>query len=202
MKIIVYGATGRIGSRVAAEAVTRGHDVTGVSRSGGDLPPGAVAVRGDACDPVFAKGMASTAEVIVAAIAPDRSGGNWQGYLDGLSNLAATAGDARLIIVGGGASLTLAGHRMIDLPGFPAPHRKEAMAGIEGYELIRTHHDDIDWTFISPAPLVGPGERTGSYRVGVDHPAGEGISFEDVAVALIDEIEKPAHRRGLFSVAH
>ena len=37
MRIAVYGATGMVGSRIAAEAVRRGHEVTGVTRSGGGL---------------------------------------------------------------------------------------------------------------------------------------------------------------------
>jgi len=60
----------------------------------------------------------------------------------------------------------------------------------------------VDWTFLSPAPVIQPGRRTGTYQTGADSPAGESISAEDYAVALIDEIEKPAHRRRRFTVAN
>ncbi|MGH3409599.1 MAG: hypothetical protein ACRDRJ_44955 [Streptosporangiaceae bacterium] len=59
----------------------------------------------------------------------------------------------------------------------------------------------MDWTYLSPAPVIQPGERTGGYRVGLDSPAGESISAADYAIALLDEIDQPAHRRQRFTVA-
>ena len=59
----------------------------------------------------------------------------------------------------------------------------------------------MDWTYLSPAPLIQPGERTGGYRVAIDSPAGESISAADYAIAMLDEIDRPAHRRQRFTVA-
>ena len=202
MRIAVYGATGMIGSRVVAEAVERGHEVTGIRRSGGDVPAGAVAVRGDAGDTAFAKRVAGEADVVVSAIGPSRTGGDRREYLAQVRTLVETLGDARLIVVGGAGSLLVDGTRLVDLPDFPEIYRPEALVVAEALDYIRGLGDDVDWTFLSPAPQIAPGERTGSYEVGTDSPAGAAISAEDYAVALLDEIEEPAHRRARFTVAN
>ena len=202
MKVAVYGATGMIGSRLVAEALARGHQVTGITRSGGELPDGALAVRGDAGDADLAKRVAGDADVVVSAIGPSRTGGDRREFLAQLRNLAETLGDARLIVVGGAGSLLVDGVRLVDQAGFPEVYRAEALIGAESLGYLRGLDDGTDWTYLSPAPLIQPGERTGAYRTGIDSPAGDSISAEDYAVALLDEIEKPAHRGGRFTVAH
>jgi uncharacterized protein len=202
MKIAVYGATGMIGSRVVAEAVSRGHEVTGVTRSGGEPPAGALAVQGDAGDTALAKRIAGDADVVVSAIGPSRTGGDRREFLAQLNNLVETLGDARLIVVGGAGSLVVDGARLVDAPHFPELYRAEALIVAEALDYVRGLGDGVDWTFLSPAPLIQPGERTGAYKIGADSPAGDSVSAEDFAVALIDEIEKPAHRRARFTVAN
>jgi uncharacterized protein len=202
MRIAVYGATGMIGSRVLAEALSRGHEVTGVTRSGGDLPGGAVAVRGDAGDAVLTKRVASEADVVVSAIGPSRTGDDPREFLAHLSNLAETLGDTRLIVVGGAGSLVVDGARLVDAPDFPELYRTEALVVAEALDYVRGLGDGVDWTFFSPPPMIQPGERTGTYQVGTDSPVGDSVSAEDFAVALIDEVEKPAHRRTRFTVAN
>ena len=202
MKIAIYGATGMIGSRVAAEAVARGHEVTGITRSGGDLPAGVRAVTGSAGDPGLAKSIAADADVIVSAIGPSRTGGDRREFLAHLRNLVETSGGARIVAVGGAGSLVADGVRLVDQDGFPDFIKPEALIGAEALDYFRAVGDSADWTFFSPAPMIQPGERTGSYRVGADSPAGEAISAEDYAVALLDEIEKPAHRGRRFTAAN
>jgi putative NADH-flavin reductase len=202
MRIAIYGATGMIGSRVAAEALARGHEVTAISRSGGDQPAGARAVQGDAGDAGLTKRVSGEADVVVSAIGPSRTGGDRREYLTQVRNLVDTLGDARLIVVGGAGSLLVNGKRLVDDPDFPEIYRAEALVVAEALEYLRGLGDGVDWTFISPAPLIQPGDRTGSYKTGTDSPAGDSISAEDYAVALVDEIDKPAHRRGRFTVAN
>lgn len=202
MKIAVYGASGMVGSRVAAEALNRGHSVTGVTRTGGSLPTGATAVTGDAGDPAVVKSVAADADAVVSAIGPSRTGADHQLYLDALRNLAENAGDTRLIVVGGAGSLLVDGGRLLDSPGFPEIYKPEALTGAAALEYIRSLGPSVDWTFLSPAPVIQPGERTGSYRTGLDSPAGDTISAEDFAVALIDELERRDHVRRRFTVAN
>ncbi|MBV9446783.1 MAG: NAD(P)H-binding protein [Streptosporangiaceae bacterium] len=202
MRIAVYGATGMIGSRVVAEALARGHEITGITRSGGDLPAGVRAVRGEAGDAGLAKRIAGETDVVVSAIGPSRTGGDRREYLAQLRSLAEGLGDARLVVVGGAGSLLADGKRLVDDPGFPEIYRAEALIVAEALDYLRGLGDVTDWTFLSPAPVIAPGERTGSYKIAADSPAGESISAEDYAVALLDEIERPAHRRRRFTVAN
>jgi uncharacterized protein len=201
MRIAVYGATGMIGSQIVTEALARGHQVTGITRSGGELPPGARAVLGDAGDPALAKRIATEADAVVSAIGPSRAGGDRREFLAQIRNLAQTLGDTRLLVVGGAGSLLVDGQRLVDQAGFPEIYRPEALIAAESLDYLRGLGDDVDWTYLSPAPVIQPGERTGAYRVDLDSPAGESISSADYAIALVDEIDQPAHRRRRFTVA-
>lgn len=201
-KIAVYGATGMIGSRVVAEALTRGHQVTGITRSGGELPAEVRAEQGDAGDTGFAKRIADEVDVVVSAIGPSRTGGDRREYLAQLRNLVETLGTARLLVVGGAGSLLVDGGRLVDQPYFPDIYKPEALIAAESLEYFRALGEGVDWTFFSPAPVIQPGERTGVYTTGTDSPVGESISAEDFAVALIDEIERAAHRRSRFTAAN
>ena len=202
MKIAVYGASGMVGSRVAAEAVSRGHEVTGVTRSGGELSAGVRAVRADADDVAAAKELAADSDALVAAIGPSRTGGDHQDYLDAIDNLiAAVQGTAtRLIVVGGAGSLVVNGNRVVDGPDFPAEYKNESLTVSQALENLRA--SDVDWTMLSPAFVIAPGERTGVFRLGLDEPIGDHISAEDYAIALVDELETPAHNRKRFTLGY
>jgi len=195
MKIAVYGATGAIGSAIVSEAASRGHDVTGISRRGGsDL-------AGDAHDPEFATAVAEKHDVVVSAVGPSRTEDDGTRFPDTIANLAATLGDRRLVVVGGAGSLTVDGVRLVDTPEFPELYKAEALKGAASLDVLRRAPADVDWTYLSPAPVIEPGERTGSYRLGTESPVGDRISIADYALALVDEIENPAHVRSRFTVA-
>lgn len=202
MKIAVFGASGMVGSRVAAEAVSRGHEVAGVTRSGGELPDGVRAVQGSANDAAVVKELAVDSDVLVAAIGPSRTGGDHQEYLDAVDNLiAAVRGTAtRLLVVGGAGSLVVNGNRVVDGPDFPAEYKGESLTVSQALENLRA--SDVNWTMLSPAFVIAPGERTGVFRLGQDEPVGDHISAEDYAVALIDEAETPAHNRRRFTLGY
>jgi len=199
MKIAVYGATGAIGSAIVEEARNRGHEVTGISRRGSETPGD---LTGDALDADFTTGVAEKHEVIVSAIGPSRVEDDGTRFVDSIANLIATLGGRRLLVVGGASSLQIDGVRLIDSPDFPEEYKAEARKGIEVLELVRAAADDVDWTYLSPAPLILPGERTGSYKVELETPAGQQVSIPDYAVALVDEIENPQHVRQRFTVAN
>jgi putative NADH-flavin reductase len=202
MKIAVFGASGMVGSRVASEAVSRGHEVAGVTRSGGELPDGVRAVQGSANDVAAAKELAADSDVLVAAIGPSRTGGDHQEYLDAVDNLiAAVRGTAtRLFVVGGAGSLVVDGNRVVDGPEFPAEYKTESLTVSQALENLRA--SDVNWTMLSPAFVIAPGERTGVFRLGQDEPIGNHISAEDYAVALINEAETPAHNGRRFTLGY
>ena len=192
MKIALFGATGMVGTRIAAEAAARGHEVTALSRSTG----------GDLADPDAVRAAAQAHDVVVSATGPSRTGESHEPWLAAVSTLIEQAGEARVLFVGGaGSLLTSDGTRLLDTDGFPEEYKAEATSGAAALDLFRAAPESLEWTFVCPAPVIAPGERTGSYATALDTPAGDFISAEDYAVALVDEIEQPQHRRQRFTAA-
>jgi putative NADH-flavin reductase len=117
------------------------------------------------------------------------------------------AGVKRLLIVGGAASLEAKpGLQLVDTPDFPEAYKGEGFAGRDFLNVLRDERE-LDWTFLSPSAEFVPGQRTGKFRLGKDEllvqPNGESkISFEDFAIALVDELEKPHHPRQRFTVGY
>ncbi|PAZ16490.1 epimerase [Streptomyces sp. SA15] len=207
MRILLFGATGMIGSRIAAEAGERGHEVTGVTRRGKD---GTLAA--DASDADTVARLAAGHDAVVLAVSPPRGGIEatesllevGRGVLDGVRK----AGVRRLVVVGGAGILEVSpGVRVVDTPGFPEDALPPVRAQVALFELVRDNADDLEWTYLSPPAMVEPGERTGAYRTG-DHQLlsdGEGnshISTEDYAVALVDELQRGELTRRLVHVAY
>lgn len=201
MKIAVIGASGMVGSRVVAELVQRGHDVTAVTRSGTEVS-GATTRKGDLGDAELIRSLAADNDVLVSATGPSRTGEDHQIWLDALQTAEENAGDARFFVVGGAGSLLVDGVRLLDQPDFPEGYKAESTTAAKSLETIRQAPESLDWVYLSPAPEIAPGERTGHYRLDDDSPAGDRISAEDFAVAIVDEIEHPLHRRTRFTVAN
>jgi putative NADH-flavin reductase len=118
------------------------------------------------------------------------------------------AGVKRLLVVGGAATLEVAPNlRLLDAPGFPDIYKAEANEGAESLDVYRSEGEGLDWTFISPAAEIFPGQRTGEYRTTgeqllTDENGKSQITMEDYAVALVDEIEHPQHAGARFGVAY
>lgn len=214
MRILLFGASGMIGSRIAAEALGRGHALTAATRSGetGDLTdPQLTAVVADASDAVQVAELAAGHDVVASALAPPRDGSEPTGPFvaanQALIEGTRAAGVRRLMVVGGAGSLrTSEGTALVDAPGFPDALKPEALAHRAVLDIYR-QLSDLDWTYLSPAAEIRPGERTGVYRLGKDQlltdSAGRSrISAEDYAVAFLDEAENPAHVRRRFCVAY
>jgi len=159
-------------------------------------------VQASANDVAAAKELAADADVLVAAIGPSRTGGDHQEYLDAVDNLiAAVRGTAtRLLVVGGAGSLVVNGNRVVDGPDFPAEYKGESLTVSQALENLRA--SDVNWTMLSPAFVIAPGERTGVFRLGQDEPVGDHISAEDYAVALVDEAEAAAHNQRRFTLGY
>jgi putative NADH-flavin reductase len=117
------------------------------------------------------------------------------------------AGVGRLLVVGGAGSLEAApGQALADTPDFPDAYKPEAAAGQAFLDVLRSEQD-LDWTFLSPSAEFAPGVRTGKFRLGgdqllVDAQGKSGISMEDFAIALVDELETPQHSRQRFTVGY
>jgi putative NADH-flavin reductase len=108
----------------------------------------------------------------------------------------------RLLIVGGAGTLEIDGVRLLDSPDFPEAYKAEATTAATALAAVKEAPETLDWTVLAPAPVIQPGERTGVYSTAKDTPAGNSISTQDYAVAMLDEIETPAHRRARFTAAN
>lgn len=209
--IVVFGGTGYTGGSVIREAASRGHDVISVSRSEPQEPVEGVRHEVGQVEDVAPR-VIQGADVVVAALSPrgDMAGRLVEVYGE-LARLSAQAG-ARYVQVGGFSSLRPA-------PGLPRfvegeileQYRAEALEGEETRALLTERApEDLDWLFVSPAGGYGafaPGERTGAYRVGgevavFDADGGSNISGADFALAIVDEIENPRHRREHIGIAY
>lgn len=215
MKIVLFGGTGNVGQRVAREAVDRGHEVVAVVRdpSSSQVPdPRVQLAQGDATDPASVASAVRGADAVVSAISPrPGSTGAAPSLVDAARGLIAglrEAGVKRLVVVGGAGSLEVApGVMLMDAPGFPEAYRAEAVEGRDALAVYRAEADGLDWTFLSPAAEIHPGERTGHYRTTADQFIADDqgrsrISYEDYAVALLDELERPQHVGRRFGVAY
>jgi putative NADH-flavin reductase len=216
MKIVLFGATGNIGQRIIAEALRRGHSVTGVVRDPaavGSPDARVTLVQGDATDAESVAKVARGADAIVSAISPRPNARglpapSLSAAAKALLAGAKRAGVARVLAVGGAGSLEVApGKRLMDAPGFPDAYKAEAKEGADSLDVYRKLGAGVDWTFLSPAAEIGPGERTGKYRTTGDQFLADAkghsrISYEDYAVALLDELEQPKHAGARFGVAY
>ncbi|MEV7607506.1 NAD(P)H-binding protein [Paenarthrobacter sp. NPDC089322] len=200
MKIAVYGATGMVGSQIVNESITRGHEVTAISRTGSEVA-GATAKTADLADTRAFAAIAKDHDVVVLATGPSRTGGDHAEWLDAMASAYSNAEGTRLMIVGGAGTLEIDGVRLLDSPDFPEAYRAEATTAAKALEAVK-QTETLDWTVLAPAPVIQPGERTGEYKLAKDTPAGTSISSQDYAVAMLDEIETPAHRRARFTAAN
>jgi putative NADH-flavin reductase len=200
MKVALLGATGKAAARLIAELKRRGHKVTGIARKAAETDPGVPLVLADANDAAaLADAIRGHDALIVAArfVSIDPAI-----ILDALKQ----AGVPRILVVGGAGTLFAApGTLVIDLPNIPEAFLPE-MRGGQAF-LVALKASDADWTFLSPAATFGPGERTGRYRLGGDALLRDAngdsrISYEDLAWAMVDELEEPHHSRARFSIAY
>ncbi|EME64760.1 NAD(P)-dependent oxidoreductase [Amycolatopsis decaplanina] len=215
-RIVIFGAGGRGGRRAVAEAVGRGHQVTAAVRNPGrhaDLAGDNVTLI--AADVTVADDVAKAAAGHDAAISspyradvPSREfyPAAAHALIDGLGR----AGVARLVVVGIGSTLEIApGVAFHDQPGQPSEHREFSLGHAAELEVFRTSGDGLDWVIIAPPPVIldEHADRTGEYRSG-DHRVlpraadAAPFSYADLAVALVDEVERPKHSRAMVAVDH
>jgi putative NADH-flavin reductase len=147
------------------------------------------------------------ADVVVSAYAPPQDDTDaLLGVTERQIAAVKKAGVSRLIVVGGAGLLEVApGVTLIASGYLPEAYLPIAKSHEKALAILRG--SDINWTYFSPAGFFEPGQRTGKYRLGttnlIANEKGDSrISFEDYAVALVDEIEKPAHERGQLSIGY
>ncbi|WP_373355581.1 NAD(P)-dependent oxidoreductase [Pseudoroseicyclus sp. CXY001] len=202
MKIALIGASGNAGQRLHTELVSRGHDVTAIARNPEKIQPleRTVALAGDIAEPRSLATTLAGHDAVISSVM-------FRAFDHGKMLDAVIRSEVpRYLVVGGAGGLEVApGVRFLDSADFPEVARPESEAGIAYLERL-TKTDGLDWTFLAPSALFGPGERTGDFRLGKDQllvgPDGSHMSYEDLAVAMVDELEKPKHSRARFTVGY
>lgn len=210
MDIVVFGASGKIGSAIVEEALKRKHEVTAAVRR-----PEAFSisherlhvVQADLLEPASVTAAVRGHEEVISAFGP--AAGHENDLLraaDSLLEGMRDAGLERLIVVGGAGSLkTESGEWLMDTADFPEDFRQLASAHAHAYEIYRG--SALDYTYISPPAAIIAGRRTGQFRIGldrliVDENGRSSISVQDFAVAVIDELEEGNFSRTRFTVGY
>ncbi|PKW14216.1 NAD(P)-dependent oxidoreductase [Saccharopolyspora spinosa] len=211
MRLVLFGATGFASGKILREARQRGHEVVGVARHVESLAEPREA--GSLHDEKFVLDATAGAGALIVAI-PGRPMPDGTKLFDAVPTLFATANrrGLRIGVVGGASSLRVAdgGPRLIDTSEFPDEFKPEAGAHAEVLAALQEAPAGVDWFYVSPPANFGahaPGERTGSYRLGGDvlvtnADGNSSISGDDYAIAFVDELERPAHRRQRFTVGY
>lgn len=212
MNIALIGASGFIGSALLKEALSRGHQVTALVTRPEKLAAASnlKAVKMDVNATGALAGQLKGHDVVLSAFSGHAQANVLDYYLAGIRSIIAAAKKAevpRLLVVGGAGSLEVApGVQLLDTPAFPAAYQGTAEGARQALNMLR-EDKSLNWTMLSPSAVIAPGERTGKFRLGGDQLLADAegnskISVEDYAVAMVDEMEKPAHERRRFTVGY
>jgi putative NADH-flavin reductase len=209
MNIALYGATGKSGSRILTELLSRGHQVTAIVRYPARLAPrpGLTVVEGDVSSAAGIAAKIKGVDAVVSAYAPPPGDTDQLLPVTGhFIEAIVQAGTPRFMVVGGAGSLEVApGVTGIDSGQIPAEWLPIAVSHSKVLKLLQK--STINWTYFSPAGFFVPGERTGKFRLGthqlIANEQGDSrISLEDYAIALVDELEKPQFERARFTIGY
>ena len=211
-KIAIIGASGYVGSALLNEAAKRGHQVSALVRHPEKISANAniSAVKADVLDTDALAKLLAGHDLVISAYNP-----GWQEadirniHIKGsrsITEAVKKAGIKRLIAVGGAGSLEINGAQLVDSPEFPTEYKEGALGARQALNELKAENE-LDWSFVSPAILLVPGEATGTFRLGKDSPVfddkGESkITVGDLAVAILDEAEQGKHIRQRFTAAY
>lgn len=213
MKVALIGPTGFVGKEVLKELLARGHEVVALARNPAKLAAqqGLSVVPADVLKAEEVAAAVRGADAVVSAYNPGWGVADIHSeFLQGTRAIfegVKAAGVLRLLVVGGAGSLYAApGLQIVDTPEFPAEWKAGALAAREALKLIQAE-SSLDWSFLSPAVHLEPGERRGSYRTSLDTPVMDDkgpahVSTADLAVAIVDELEQRRHIRRRFTVGY
>ena len=215
LKIILIGSTGFVGSHILDEALERGHEVHAVLRDINKMTkthPNLFLIKADVMEEAELEDIFNTGyDAVISAYNPGWSNPNIYndfilGYKSILNALNGT-GLKRIIIIGGAGSLIINGFKLIDDDKFPKSIYSGAKAASDLLDMLYDEEDTLDWTMISPAINLIDGKRTNNFRLGKDSPVFNSenesvISVQDLAVAVVNELEKPEHIRERFTLGN
>ncbi|NUT77617.1 NAD(P)H-binding protein [Pseudomonas sp. C1C7] len=216
MKVVVLAATGKAGRATVSELLSRGHEVTAVARSPEKLPSSVTSIADDLSSADKLASIIKGADAVVSAFGPSTDDPRYfsdVSYTDQLVSVTervieavSKTGVPRLIVVGGAGSLWLSpGVTVLNSGHWPEQYVPIATSHVKAFAALKA--SSINWTYFSPPMMIAPGIRTGKFRLGgddvvFDDKGKNWISFEDYAVALVNELEKPEHEYGRFTIGY
>ena len=221
LNILVYGATGKVGSQAVNEALNRGHRVTAVSRDPSRVTQNhdkLSAVKGDVLDPESVASLVAGQDVVIISVrgvlgkSKDPNDAVPRIAVENVVNALRDMGETapRVIHVGGSGSLEVKPGVVyadtLPMAVIPRKLQTEIEGQVLALEYLRMV-TDVDWTYATPAKNFTNGKRTGVFRIGGDQllesSSGRSrISRADFAVALIDEVENAQFIQQRFSVVY
>lgn len=214
MKIAIIGATGFVGSAVLNEGLSRGYEITAIARDTSKITSSNQKLKAVAADvydsQALTKILAGHDAVVNTFNAGWTNPNLYSDFIKGSESIQRAiklSGVKRLLVVGGAGSLEIApGLQLVDSPQFPAEFKAGATAARDYLNTIKKEND-LDWTFLSPAIHLHPGERTGVFRLGTDQPVFDeknqsAISVQDMAVAIMDELEQNRFIKKRFTLGY
>ncbi len=214
-KVAVIGATGFVGKQVVNELSNRGYVVDAIARDSSkvEAKDNVTAISADVNNvEELAKVLEGSDAVINTFNAGWTNPNLYDDFLNGSRNIEKAvekSGVKRFITVGGAGSLFIDGNQLVDGPDFPADIKAGATAARDYLNEIKKN-ETLNWTFFSPAIEMHAGTagvRVGTYRTALENPVfnEEGrsiLSVEDVAVALVDELEQNKFVKQRFTAAY
>jgi hypothetical protein len=214
MKIALVGATGFVGTAVLNEALQHGHHVTAIARNTSKITTvnkNLTLKEADAYNSDQLANVLAGHDAVVSTFNSGWSNPNiYNDFIRGSEAIQAAtkkAGLKRLLVVGGAGSLEIApGKQLVDSPEFPVEWKNGALAARDYLNTLKKE-TDLDWTFLSPAIMLHPGQRTAKFKLGTDQPIFDEngkseISVEDLAVAIVDELENNRSVKKRFTVGY
>jgi len=213
MNIALIGASGFVGSSIMNEALSRGHYVTAIVRNPDKIKiqnPKLSIKKTDLLKNDISEIVAKHDAIVSAYNSGWQNPNIYEDFLKGYDSILKAAKNSkvkRIIVVGGSGSLEVSpGVQLVDSPDFPLEWKQGALAARELLAIFKKEKE-LEWTFVSPAIMLEPGERTGKFQIGKDkvvyNNKGESkISVADLAVAIINELEKPQFKKQRFTIAY
>jgi len=216
MKTALIGASGFVGASVLTELLNRGHEVIAIVRDADKIKVDdeKLTVKTvDVLDQEALTAALSGTEAVVSAFNAGWTNPNlYSDFIAGseaIQEAVKASGVNRLIVIGGAGSLEIEGKQLVDGPDFPEAYKAGAIAARDYLNVIKKE-EDLNWTFFSPAIEMHPGietGRTGKFRLGADSPvfdaAGRSsLSVQDLAVAIVDELENNKHPQQRFTAGY
>lgn len=214
MILTVIGATGNLGRKLLTQGAARGHQMRAISRSisrtvsSAPLPAGVAVFEGsDATPDVLAEAFAG-ADVVMIVFPPSLANpGDYPNQIARVLAAAKANGVPRVIgLVGSAGTMTSKGMALVDTDFFGETTRHFYQGVHHAWDSYRAE-TELDWVcFVPAARMQTHMEDRGEYRTRTDEHLVttddsswqffdvSQISYGDLAMAMLDEVERLQHR--------